>query len=146
MPIALGFPEGLAWQVGKSVEWGTLACETRGPGARLATIRADHAVIQPIGPDLRCTPMSVAAHTLYENADPYLFKEASGILDLQHTVFEAETESSVRVWGARFHRASAYNVKLEGAELAGYSTVMIVGIRDPFIIGRLAWWLRHLTE
>jgi len=146
MPIALGFPEGLAWHVGKIVECGTLACETRGPGAMLATIRADHAVIQPIGPDLRCTPMSVAAHTLYENADPYLFKEASGILDLQHTVFEAETESSVRVWGARFHRASAYNVKLEGAELAGYSTVMIGGIRDPFIIGRLDWWLRKMTE
>jgi len=112
----------------------------------LATIRADHAVIEPIGPDLRCTPMSVAAHSLYENADPYLFKEASGILDIQHAVFEAATESSVRISGARFHRASAYNVKLEGAELAGYSTVMIGGIRDPFIIGRLDWWLGQMTD
>src|SRR5260370_26873720 len=87
-----------------------------------------------IGAALRCRSMRVAARTLYENADPYLFKEASGGRALQHVVFEAETESSVRVSGATFHPASAYNVKLEGAELAGYSTVMIGGIRDPFLI------------
>jgi acyclic terpene utilization AtuA family protein len=145
MPIALGFDEGLAWHVGKIVECGTLACETRGAGAMLATIRRDHAVIEPIGPDLRCTPMSVAAHSLYENPDPYLFKEASGTLDLHDAVFTAETESAVRVSGATFQRASSYNVKLEGAELAGYATVMIGGIRDPFIIGRLDWWLTQMT-
>jgi len=146
MPIALGFPEGLAWHVGKIVECGTLACEVRGPGAMLATIRTDHALIEPIGPGLRCTPMSVAAHSLYENADPYLFKEASGTLDLKQAMFEAATDSSVRVSGATFRPASAYNVKLEGAELAGYATVMIGGIRDPFIIGRLDWWLGKMKE
>jgi Acyclic terpene utilisation family protein AtuA len=146
IPISLGFDEGLAWHVGKIVECGTLACETRGPGAMLATIRSDHAVIEPIGPDLRCTPMSVAAHSLYENPDPYLFREASGTLDLQRSVFEAESDSSVRISGAQFQRGSVYAVKLEGAELAGYATVMIGGIRDPFILGRLDWWLGKMTE
>jgi hypothetical protein len=146
MPIGLGFEEGLAWHVGKIVECGTLACETRGAGSMLATIRSDHALIEPIGEDLRCTPMSVAAHSLYENPDPYIFKESSGSLDLHGATFEAATGTSVRISGAKFHRTDAYNVKLEGAELAGYVTVMIGGIRDPFIIGRLDWWLGKMTD
>src|SRR5258708_3229440 len=146
MPITLGFPEGLAWHVGKVVECGTLACETRGPGVMLATIRRDHAIIEPIGPDLRCTPMTVAAHSLYENPDPYLFHEASGTLDIRNAVFHAETDTSVRISGAQFHPAEKYNVKLEGAELAGYATVMIGGIRDPFILNRLDVWLGGITR
>jgi hypothetical protein len=146
MPIAMGFPEGLAWHVGKIVECGTLACETRGPGVILGTIRKDHAIITPIGPGLRCTPMSVAAHSLYENSDPYLFRESSGTLDLTRAVFEAETDSSVRVSGAEFHPADVYTVKLEGAELAGYSTVMIGGIRDPFILAQLDSWLGGVKD
>ncbi|HKB34148.1 MAG TPA: acyclic terpene utilization AtuA family protein [Candidatus Dormibacteraeota bacterium] len=146
MPITLGFPEGLAWHVGKVVECGTLACETRGPGVMLATIRRDHAIIEPIGPDLRCTPMTVAAHSLYENPDPYLFHEASGTLDIRNAVFHAETDTSVRISGAQFHAAEKYNVKLEGAELAGYATVMIGGIRDPFILSRLDVWLGGITR
>jgi hypothetical protein len=146
MPITRGFPEGLAWHAGKVLECGTLACETRGAGVMLGTIRSDHAIVEPIGPGLRCTPMSVAAHSLYENADPYLYQEASGTLDIRRAVFEAATGTSVRMSGARFHPADTYNVKLEGAELAGYSTVMIGGIRDPYILGRLDSWLAGMTQ
>ncbi len=146
MPIVRGFDEGLAWHVGKVIECGTLACETRGPGVMLATVRSDHAIVEPIGSGLRCTPMSVAAHSLYENPDPYLFQEASGTLDLRHAVFEAATDTSVRISGARFHPADTFKVKLEGAELAGYSTIMIGGIRDPYILGRLDSWLAGMTQ
>jgi hypothetical protein len=47
----------------------------------------------------------------------------------------------VRVSGPTFKRSDAYTVKLEGAELAGYSTVLIGGIHDPFILSRLDEWL-----
>jgi Acyclic terpene utilisation family protein AtuA len=146
IPIAEGFPEALAWMVGKIVECNTLACETRGPGVMLGTIRHDSALITPVGPGLRCTPQSVAAHTLYENADPYLFYESSGILDLSGAVYEAEGDVSVRVSGPAFKRADAYTVKLEGAELAGYSAVLIGGIHDPFILGRLDEWLAAVLD
>jgi hypothetical protein len=35
---------------------------------------------------------------------------------------------------------------LEGAELAGYSSVLIGGIRDPFIVSRLDDWLGAVRE
>jgi hypothetical protein len=146
IPIAEGFPESLAWMVGKIVECNTLACEVRGPGVMVGTIRHDSALITPVGPGLRCTPQSVAAHTLYENADPYLFYESSGILDLSGAVYEAEGEVSVRVSGPTFKRSDSYTVKLEGAELAGYSTVLIGGIHDPFILGRLDEWLAGVLD
>ena len=82
LPIMRGFPPGLAWHAGKVAECGTLACETMGKGVIFATIRQFEAIIRPVGKGLRCTPQSIAAHSLYENADPYLHKECSGTLDL----------------------------------------------------------------
>jgi Acyclic terpene utilisation family protein AtuA len=145
IPIMRGFPPGLAWHAGKIVECGTVACETLGKGVIFGTIRDDHFVVRPIGPGLRCTPQSVAAHSLYENADPYLFPESSGTLDLTDAVYETDDDVSVRVSGSRF-RPSKYSVKLEGAELAGYSTVMFGGIRDPYILGQLDHWLSEVRK
>lgn len=148
MPIAKGFPAGLAWHVGKAVECGTLVCETSGKGVILGRILKDHAVIQPIGgPTLRCTPQSVAAHSLYENSDPYLHKECSGTLDLTHSVFEQmEDGISVKVTGSAFIPADVFTVKLEGAERAGFQTIIIGGVRDPYIIAELDSWLDSIKQ
>jgi len=102
LPIMRGFPEGLAWHVGKVVECGTQVCASAGRGVVTAAIRGDHAVIRPYGKGLRCTPQSVAAHTLYENGDPYLHAECSGSMDLRHAVFEAIDDVSVRIFGSEF--------------------------------------------
>lgn len=144
IPILRGFPAGLAWHAGKVMECGTVACETYGKGVMVAVLRDDHFVVRPIGQGLRCTPQSVAAHSLYENADPYLFPESSGTLDLTGAVYEADGDTGVRVSGAVFHPADRYSVKLEGAELAGYSTVMVGGIRDPFVLRQLDHWMAEV--
>lgn len=148
MPIMRGFPAGLAWHVGKAVECGTLVCETSGKGVILGRIRQDHAVIQPIGGStLRCTPQSVAAHSLYENSDPYLHKECSGTLDLSRSVFEQMDDGiSVKVTGSDFIPADVFTVKLEGAERAGFQTIIIGGVRDPYIIAELDSWLDGIRE
>ncbi|GAA5235298.1 DUF1446 domain-containing protein [Verticiella sediminum] len=147
MPVAAGFPAGLAWHVGKAIECGTMVCETSGNGVILGRICQDHGIIQPIGKGLRCTPQSVAAHSLYENSDPYLHKECSGTLDLTHARFEAmEDGTSVRITGSAFLPADTYTVKLEGAELCGYQSIIIGGIRDPFIIADLDAWLAGVRE
>jgi hypothetical protein len=145
-PIMHGMPQGLSWHAGKIVECGTLVCETRGKGVVLGRITKDDFLVTPIGAGLRCTPQSVAAHSLYENADPYLHKECSGTLDLTRSVFEQAGDVSVRVTGSEFIPADDYTVKLEGAELAGYQTVMIGGIRDPFMIARLDTWLAEVRQ
>ena len=36
-------------------------------------------------PSSRCTPQSIASHSLYENADPFRLVECSGTLDLTHS-------------------------------------------------------------
>ena len=141
LPIMHGLPAGLAWHAGKVAECGTLACETHGKGVIMAAIRPDEALIWPVGEGLRCTPLSVASHSLYENADPYRHAECSGLLDLSLTKFEAVDERTVRIRGSQFHVTETKTVKLEGAELAGYQSVMIGGVRDPFIIRQLDDWL-----
>ncbi|WP_345247826.1 acyclic terpene utilization AtuA family protein [Pigmentiphaga soli] len=145
MPIMLGFPEGLAWHAGKVAECGTQACTQPGRGVLCGTVRRDEFIIRACA-DSPCTPQSIAAHSLYENGDPYLHKEASGMLDLsQAQYFEAENQG-VRVTGSLFAPAEQYTVKLEGAALAGYQSIVIGGVRDPYIIRQLDDWLGKIEQ
>jgi hypothetical protein len=140
IPLMQGFPPGLAWHAGKVSECGTLVCETLGKGVIFATISQDEITIRPYGAGLRCTPQSVAAHSLYENSDPYLHRECSGIFDLTNANFEAIDGVTVRIRGSEFIK-QPYTVKLEGAALAGYQSIIVGGIRDPYIIRQLDKWL-----
>jgi Acyclic terpene utilisation family protein AtuA len=140
IPLMQGFPPGLAWHAGKVSECGTLVCETLGKGVIFTTISQDEITIRPYGAGLRCTPQSVAAHSLYENADPYLHRECSGTFDLTKATFEAIDEVTVRIRGSEFI-SEPYTVKLEGAALAGYQSIIVGGIRDPYIIRQLDSWL-----
>ncbi|MHB8530134.1 MAG: acyclic terpene utilization AtuA family protein [Caulobacteraceae bacterium] len=146
LPILRGFPAGLAWHAGKVTECGTMACEGGRGGVLTAIIRKDGALLRPIGEGLRCTPQSVAAHSLYENAHPYLHQESSGALDLTDAQFEAVDDRTVRISGSRFQVSGEFTVKLEGAELAGYQSIMIGGIRDPYILRRLDLWLAEVRD
>jgi hypothetical protein len=144
MPVMRGLPAGLAWHAGKVTECGTMACEGRHGGVITATVREHEVILRPVGEGLRCTPQSIAAHSLYENAHPYLHKECSGTLDLTHSKYTAIDDVSVRITGSEFIPSADYTVKLEGAELVGYQSIMIGGIRDPFILRRLDQWLSEV--
>ena len=144
LPILRGLPSGLAWHAGKVTECGTMACEGDRRGVITATIREDEAIITPFGEGLRCTPQSIAAHSLYESGDPYLHKECSGTLDLTRSQYEAIDERSVRITGSEFIPSKDYTVKLEGAERIGFQSIMVGGIRDPYIIRRLDQWLAEV--
>ena len=87
MPILKGFPRGLAWHAGKVVECGTMACVTAGNGVMFVRLRQDHFLVKPFGQGLRCTPQSVAAHSPYENVDPFHFTEASGTADITEATY-----------------------------------------------------------
>ncbi|SMF56728.1 Protein of unknown function [Xaviernesmea oryzae] len=141
MPIAMGMPEGASWHAGKVFECGTLVCETAGAGVVYGEIHHDGFLVRPYGQGLRCTPQSVAAHTLYESADPFIHHESSGHMDLTDCSFEALDERTVWVTGSKFVRSGRSTVKLEGALHTGYQAIMIGGIRDPYIIRQLDDWL-----
>jgi hypothetical protein len=146
LPLVHGLPAGLAWHAGKVVECGTMACETMGKGVMVVTVREDSFSVGPVGDGLRCTPQSVAAHSLYETADPYRFAEASGTVDLSSCTYEQEDPVTVRVRGSRFTEAAELTLKLEGAELLGYEAMILGGVRDPLIIAQLDAWLGHVDE
>ncbi len=146
MPIMKGFPEGLAWHAGKVMECGTQVCESAGRGVIYAKLTQDDLVIRPYGEGLRCTPQSVAAHSFYENGDPYLHLESSGALDLTNSTYEAVDEFSVRITNSAFRHSDTYTVKLEGAEKVGYQSVVIGGIRDPYFIRNYDTWIEDVRK
>ncbi|MFJ9850511.1 acyclic terpene utilization AtuA family protein [Streptomyces sp. NPDC101150] len=134
MPLLHGFDEGLALHMSKILECAAIAAVPgSGSDCMLGTLRRDHFVLEPLNPARRCTPTSVAAHTLYEKSDPCRLPGPGGYLDLGDCVFTQEDEHSVRVSGSR-HIAQPFAVKLEGARLRGYRTVSVAGARDPFFI------------
>ena len=137
VPEMRGADRGLSWHAAKTIECGAACCVVPAADGLIATIRDDHFDVEPLDPKARLTPVSVAAHTLYENANPFLLTEPSGIIDTEQATYEALTDRSVRVRGSLFRPAETYTVKLEGAQLAGYQTIAIGGIRDPYIIRAL---------
>ena len=146
-PIMRGFPEGIAWHAAKILECGAAAVVNRKtPDCMFAWVRKDHFVVEAPDPALRCTPQSIASHSLYENADPFRLVECSGTLDLTQSRYEALTERAVKVSGSAFIPAPRYTVKLEGAEKAGYQSILIGSIRDPFIIRQIDDWTARLKE
>jgi len=138
LPVMRGFDPALALHCAKIAECGTLCAE---PGAAndslKAVVRRDHFIVEPANPARRCTPDSVAMHSLYEQPDPGSFVEPEGRIDMSASRFEPCGRRGVRVSGTRFVPADHPTVKLEGVELKGYRAVTIAGIRDPAAIGCL---------
>lgn len=147
LPIHRGFDPALALHAGKIAECGTL-CATPG-GANdclLVTLGEDHFDVWPASPAKRCTPRTVAAHSLYEQPDPYAFWEPEGQVDLSQCTFHQQTERSVRVAGTRLLPTDGETVKLEGAAPVGYRSVTFAGIRDPAAIRSLDAIEEHVRQ
>ena len=82
VPLMRGAGAGPAWHAAKILECGTAATVIRRrPDSIMAWVRDDHFDIEPMDPDSQCSPQSVASHTLYENADPFLITEPDGTID-----------------------------------------------------------------
>jgi hypothetical protein len=109
-------------------------------------LHEDSFEVFPLREDYRCTPQSVASHTLYENADPFELKEPSGTLRTNNARYEAISDRAVRVSGSVFVHDPEYTIKLEGVRQAGYSTILMGGVRDPYILAQLDGWLAQLDD
>jgi hypothetical protein len=80
LPLSRGLPAGPAWHGAKISECGGL-CTTnpRGPGV-VVTFDATGFTVEPLDAFASCTPLTVAAHMLYENRDPFRMREPAGTL------------------------------------------------------------------
>ncbi|MBS1218230.1 MAG: hypothetical protein H6R21_1363 [Proteobacteria bacterium] len=48
--------------------------------------------------------------------------------------------------GSTFKKAERYTIKLEGAELAGYQSIVLGSVRDPIILRQFDHWLENLIK
>lgn len=147
MPVMHGLNPATVWHAAKILECGAACVVLRKyPDCNFAVVRDDHFIVEPPNPDYRCDPESVASHNLYENATPYELVEPSGVLDTRSARYEALSDRAVKVSGSTFTPSERYTIKLEGAELAGYQSIIIGSVRDPIILRQLDAWLEGLTE
>jgi Acyclic terpene utilisation family protein AtuA len=135
VPLMRGAPAGPTWHAAKILECGAAAVEHRAaPDCMFAEIDESGFTVRAPNPELTCSPVSVAAHSLYENADPFEVIEPSGVMDTRAARYFALDAKSVRVEGSKFRTAERYTVKLEGVRLAAYQTIVVAGIRDPVLL------------
>ncbi|MFE0923499.1 acyclic terpene utilization AtuA family protein [Streptomyces nigra] len=143
-PLMKGMPAGPTWHASKIVECGGQCTTNPRAGGVFATIDADGFTIEPLDPTAACTPHSVAAHMLYETANPFQMREPAGTLDVRDATYTSLDDRTVRVEGSRFHTADQHTVKLEGARITGYETMSFSAIRDPHILANIEAWAELL--
>jgi hypothetical protein len=146
VPLMRGMPPGPTWHAAKIIECGGQCTTDPRSGGVLARIDHGGFTIEPLDPEAACTPMSVAAHMLYETANPHIMREPGGTIEVADARYTAIDERTVRVEGSRFEPAAQYTVKLEGAAVTGYETVSFTGIRDPKILRSIDEWAEFLAK
>ncbi|TEA18741.1 hypothetical protein C8034_v011959 [Colletotrichum sidae] len=121
--------------MGKIMECGGLCSTPKSHGA-VATVYEDGVFdVKPIAPESKCAPLSVAAHSLYENTRPDILRGPGGALHLVGAKYEQLNDGrTVRVRGAEFRSSVAagqpYQLKLEAARVLGYRSIVMGSVKD----------------
>ena len=139
--IRRGIDPGIAYHVGHVLECGALACDPGSPSDCLVAEIYDDGTAFFVAPDpnRRCTPYSVAAHSLYEESHPQLQFYPEGILTMEKTQFFARDARTCGIRDSVFVRSSKpwpWSIKLEGARRVGARKVSLVHI-NPTELSRV---------
>jgi len=146
LPLQQGVDAGAAWHAAKIGECGALCASNPQSGVLMVEFDdADGFVIHPLAEGAHATPHTVSAHMLYENSDPFILYEPGGHLDVTESRYRALDETRVHVSGARWVASDRYTVKLEGARVAGYQTVLMVLLRDAHYVANARAWADDIT-
>lgn len=138
LPLRAGFPRAASFYLGKILECASLCAEPfMAKETVLGTITGEAVEFEPMHQGQRCTPASVASHSLYEREDAFAHAVPGGALDLRTCVYEPIDGRTTRVRGARWIPNPVYTVKLEGAGKVGERAVAFVALRDPMGIAAL---------
>lgn len=134
--IREGFPEELAYYLGKVLECASFCAEPYGAKESvIGTITQDDVKVTAMHPEQRCTIASVAGHAMYERSNPYFEYVAGGMMDMTNCNYEQFDEKTTRITGSKFIPIEgAVKVKLEGAGIIGEKYIGIAGVRDPYTI------------
>ncbi|MCH8996817.1 MAG: acyclic terpene utilization AtuA family protein [Proteobacteria bacterium] len=134
IPQILGFPMGITMHMAKIIECTSICCEPGGRDAILGILDEQGFVLDSMNPERHATPISVAAHSLYEQADPFTVSEPEGCLHMEDAVYKALDGHRTRVHGARWEPTKRCTIKVEGAGRVGERAVLLAGCADPRVI------------
>ena len=140
LPIDRGVDAGLAWHAAKIGECGALCATNPQSGVLQVDFEGDAFVLTPLAEGAHATPHTVSAHMLYENSDPYLLYEPGGVLDVTDAVYTALDGTRVSVTGSKWVPSETYTVKLEGARISGFQTIVMALLRDKRYVANAAIW------
>ncbi|HUA77787.1 MAG TPA: acyclic terpene utilization AtuA family protein, partial [Acetobacteraceae bacterium] len=134
IPQVLGYAPGPATHMAKIIECTSICCTPGGRDAILGTLEDESFVLESMNPARAATPISVAAHSLYEQGDPLHVHEPDGTVDLSAARYEQLDDRRTRVSGAVWQPARCSTIKVEGAEWCGERAVLLAGSCDPRVI------------
>lgn len=140
LPIMNGINPGPAWHGAKIGECGALCATNPQSGVITVDFDNDGFTITPLAEGAHATPHTVSAHMLYENTDPFILYEPGGHLDVTDAQYTALDDTRVRVTGSIWHPSTRYTVKLEGARVAGYQSIIMVLVRDAHYVENIQKW------
>jgi len=146
LPQMLGYDTGLALHMAKIIECTSLCCDPGGRDAILAELGPQDFILESMNPKAHATPASVAAHALYEQADPWTVEEPEGTLDLHLAKYVALDGHRTQVSGAQFVERELSTLKVEGAAYEGARAVMLAGVADPTMISVMPHALNEVCE
>lgn len=123
------------YHMGKILECGGQCSFPKSHGAVATVYENGLFDVRPTDPESMCTPLSVAAHTLYENTRPDVLRGPGGSLHLDNSKYEQLSDGkSVRVSGSVYLSSEAdgkpYQLKLEAARIVGYRSMFMGSITD----------------
>ena len=146
LPIYKGCNVGAAWHGAKTVECGAQCADKSDGMGVFLTVDEEGFEVRALMGDAHCTPYTVAAHLLYENADPFQLKEPSGTMLTAAAVYTQVDECTTRVTGTKFEHADQYTLKLEGATIAGYQNISLVGVANRKVLADPEKWIKNMSE
>jgi hypothetical protein len=139
--IRRGINAGLAFHVGHILECGALACDPGSPSDCLvAEVYDDEsAIFTSPNPARRCTPYSIAAHSLHQESHPQLQFYPEGILATEKTQFFSADGRTAGIRGStlvRHEKTWPWSIKLEGARRLGAQKASLIYI-NPADLSRI---------
>jgi hypothetical protein len=151
LPLQNGNHAGAAWHGAKIGECGALCATNPQSGVILVDFDDTGFTVTPMADGAKATPHTVSAHMLYENSDPFILFEPGGHLDVTRATYTAIDDTSVRVTGSQWEPSDTYTVKLEGARIAGFQTILMVLLRDAHYVADAQIWCddiiaKHATK
>ena len=145
LPLMNGVDPGSAWHGAKIAECGALCSSNPTSGVVIVEFDKTGFNVEAMSDSAICSPETVSAHMLYENADPYILYEPGGYMDVTNACYQSINSRKVRVEGGLWVTSKKYTVKLEGARVAGYQTSLLVLLRDINYVKNAIKWTEKLS-